>query len=90
MGQLERRFQDARAAVVRGARSHGENYVTRTLALMREQGGVAAARQVLAEPASAEPESGLDVDALVVDPAWGCLFTDEEKAVARARLQGRR
>jgi hypothetical protein len=57
--------------------------------MIRELGGVGAARQVLAEPASADPESRLNVEALVLDPEWGCLFTEEERALARDRLRGK-
>jgi hypothetical protein len=78
METLEGRFQEALNVVVRAARHRGGKQVSRLLALIREHGGVAAVRRVLAEPASADAESGRYVDKLVLVPESGCLFAEAE------------
>jgi hypothetical protein len=86
---LERRFQDAVNALYQDARTRGGKHVARLRALIRKNGCVAAVRRVLTEPVSSDPDSALNIEALVLDPQWGCLFTDEDRALARDRLQGR-
>jgi hypothetical protein len=84
---LAGRLEQALLALIRVARPDRSRYVARLAALIQKHGGVAAVRQVLAEPPPGDPEPSLSVEMLVLDPEWGCLFTEEERTLARERLQ---
>ena len=75
------------AALVRSARSQMEKRAPRLLTLARERGREGAVGQGPSVPPSAEPESGLHVEALVLNPELGCLFTDEERALASRTIK---
>jgi hypothetical protein len=89
----ERRFHDAMIALCERACERGATSATRLLRLIDDLGSVAAARHHLDfssrahhHPAGDLP-SEISIEALVLDPEWGCLFTEEERALARSRLE---
>ena len=90
---LETRFNGEMRRIYREATRFGY-YPRYFLRMVQEQGGVAAAKQLLN---TIEPSSGftrlwcecrldLSVEAVVVQEPWSALFTDKELSVARRRL----
>ncbi len=96
MELTERRFHEAMMAVCERSRSRGAAAAARLLALIQDRGSVAAARHHLCSSgrpkrsSAGELSSEVSIETLVFDPEWGCLFTEEEKALARSRLEGDR
>jgi hypothetical protein len=94
MTDLEMRFHDAMIAIYEIAKREYRYNATRFLQMVSEQGGLAAARTLLATSAPSEGftmlwECGrldLTVEANVLKTEFATLFTEEEKAVARRRL----
>ena len=91
---LEGRFHEEMIAIYREETGFGY-YPSYFLRMVVEQGGLAAAKQLLS---SSAPSSGftrlweeqrldLSVEALVLQEPWSALFTDTELAEARRRLE---
>jgi len=93
MSTLEEQFHHAMIGVYENAVDHG--YIpTRFKEMIDEYGGLVAAQRLLAEPVI---QSGLmrlwelgclkqSMEALVLQPRFHKLFTDEERAEASRRL----
>ena len=92
---LESAFHEAMLDVYRRAKSECGYNAVRFLEIVRERGGLAAARQLLR---STDLSTGfvklwecgrLDItmEAIVLECRWRPLFTDEEIGVARQRLE---
>lgn len=95
MGRLEDRFHQAMIEIYRRAKEECHYVATRYIQMVAEKGGVTAARSLLA---STTPQEGftrlwecgrldLTVEALVLNPEYVSLFTDQERKEARARLE---
>jgi hypothetical protein len=92
--ELERRFDAAMFDVYRRAKHEAGYNATRFLQMLDDLRGVQAARTLLAASKLSEGyvalwERGrldLTVEAVILDPAWEPLFTDEQRRIARSRL----
>lgn len=91
---VERQFHKRMVGVYEHARDETGYVATRFIQMVAEQGGVAAARQLLhgspSDGFTALWERGcldLTVEALILDPAFTDLFTDDERTIARNRLE---
>ena len=92
--KIEERFQDEMLRIYREAAKFGY-YPTRFRLMVNERGGLAAAKQLLSgdDPSSGftrlweEHRLDLSVEAVVLQEPWRSLFTDEELAKARRRLE---
>ena len=66
---------------------------TRFYQMLAEHGGVETARRLLPQMSDGFTELwrrgrlDLTVEALVLQPKWGYLFSDEERQIARSRLR---
>ena len=91
---IERRFHQEMVRIYREATEFGY-YPNYFLRMVVDQGGLAAAKQLLS---SGDPSSGfvrlwqeqrldLSVEALVLREPWSALFTDAELTEARRRLE---
>jgi len=93
--RLEAEFDQAMRDIYHRALSECCYRATRFLQLVGERGGVAAAKQLLRSPGLPQGltklwELGrldLSMEALILQDRWAGLFTEEEIAVARKRLQ---
>lgn len=91
---LEERFQNEMLRIYREATKFGY-YPTYFLRMVNEQGGLAAARQLLGgdDPSSGftrlweEQRLDLSVEAVVLQEPWRSLFTADELTTARRRLE---
>ena len=92
---LESEFDAAMMAIYRHAKTEARYTATRFLQMLTEHRGLRTA-QILLEATnvsdgySALWERGrldLTVEALVLQPRWNELFTDEDRAIARDRLR---
>jgi hypothetical protein len=90
----EAEFNEAMLTIYKRARTECRYTPTRFLQMVSEQGGLQAARSLLA---SAQVSEGfttlwekrrldLSLEALVLRQEWRDLFSDEERAIARQRL----
>lgn len=90
----EDEFHQAMLRIYHQAKKHCNYNATRFYQMVNEKGGLAAARVLLA---SQEPQSGLttllecgrldlSMEALVIDPRFEPLFSEEEREAARERL----
>ncbi|MCK4375611.1 MAG: hypothetical protein KAX19_09790 [Candidatus Brocadiae bacterium] len=95
METLEEQFHKAMIAVYERARDECGYNATRFLQMVMDLGGLEAAKRLLD---SDKVSSGLtklwelgrldiSMEALVIDPKWQGLFTEEEVATARQRLE---
>ena len=96
VGPSKRRSDESMTTWCERARTRGAARAARLLALIKDLGKVAAARhhpdspgQPRQYPAN-DPSSEMNIESLVLDPEWGCLFTEEEKALAISRLRENR
>jgi 5-methylcytosine-specific restriction enzyme B len=95
MSDLEADFQQAMLRAYRDAERDINYQPTQFFQQLNEQGAVAAAKQLLAQPNGSdgftrlymENRLDLSVEALVLQPQYAALFTDEERRVARERLE---
>jgi uncharacterized protein with NAD-binding domain and iron-sulfur cluster len=95
LDDLEVRFHREMLCVYRRAKDECHYNATRFLHMVSEQGGLAAAKSLLhaegySEGLTALYELGrLDItmEAVVIQPPWSQLFTEDELATARRRLQ---
>lgn len=94
MTDLERQFHDAMIDIYKVAQRECNYTATYFLRMVSEEGGLAAARQLLAK---AQVSDGfgtllmcgrldLTVEAHVIKPEFQPLFTPDEIAIARSRL----
>jgi transcriptional regulator with XRE-family HTH domain len=92
----EQAFEDAMLGIYEQAKRKCKYNATRFLQMIRRHGGVATAKRLL-QTSSVEVSPGLQklwecghldisMEALVQQDAWQSLFTAEELAVAKARL----
>lgn len=94
MTNLDAAFDRAMMTIYEQAKAIGYN-AARFRQLVGELGGRAAAKRLLASAGHPEgltrlwQEGRLDIsmEALVLQPAWRDLFTDEERAIAANRLR---
>ena len=90
---MEERFHVEMVRIYREATEFGY-YPKRFLGMVVGQGGLSAAKQLLGDSNTSlgferlwrEQRLDLSVEALVLLEPWSSLFTDEELAVARHRL----
>jgi hypothetical protein len=93
--RLEDEFHEAMLDVYRRAKSEAGYTATRFLRMVAERGGLETARLLLHAPKVSEGYEALwerrrldlTVEAVILDPRWASLFTDEERAIAVARLR---
>ena len=89
-GCLEAAFHDAMMNIYRRAKSEVDYNATRFLRMVGEQGGHQAALTLLHSPDVSEGYTALwelgrldlTVEALILQPEWQELFTDEDRARA--------
>ena len=92
---LEQQFNEEMRNIYVVAKKELKYNATRFLQLLSEKGGVAAAKQLIAKDGGTYGfevlwEMGrldLSVEALVLKPMYQSLFTDEECALCRERLE---
>ena len=92
--KLEDKFHNAMEAIYHAATEHGYR-ATYFLRMVRENGGVAVAKRLLAAPEYQEGLTRLweigrldiSVEALVLQERWETLFSDDERREARERLK---
>ncbi len=92
---VESRFHEAMLAVYRRARAEANYNATRFLSMVVERGGLETARYLLhAEQVSdgytalwERQRLDLTVEALILQPEWQSLFSDDERRIAVKRLR---
>lgn len=92
--ELELRFDTAMLDIYRRAKTEAGYNATRYLQMLDEHGGLDTARillhaQTVSDGYTALWERGrldLTVEALVLQPEYMSLFSEEERAIARRRL----
>lgn len=95
LGDLERRFDAAMHEIYERAGHELGYWATRYLQLLRNRGGLGAARYLLRQRATSDGYKALrdagrldlSVEAYVLRPEFRSLFTPEELAKARERLE---
>lgn len=95
MDPIEAQFHEAMVTIYERAKRECNYNATRFLQMLSDIGGLETARKLVGtnEPSDGFTElwlhSRLDltVEALVIQPRWQVLFTPEELAAARKRLQ---
>jgi hypothetical protein len=95
MSDDEMKFHEAMLEIYRRATSEAGYTPTRFLAMVAERGGLDTARYLLHAPNVSDGYEALckrgrldlTVEALILQPQWGELFTDEEKRIAVGRLR---
>ncbi|MBI2909768.1 MAG: hypothetical protein HYX92_19180 [Chloroflexi bacterium] len=91
---IEEEFHKAMLLVYERAKTECRYNATRFLQMVCEQGGLNAAKPLLRAEALSDGfvalwECGrldLTMEALLLNPKWEALFSDEERAIARRRL----
>ena len=92
---LEKAFHEAMLNIYDLGLSRYRYRATRFLRMVRERGRLSAARQLLHTPGHPEGLTRLwelgglkiSMEALVLEPRWASLFTEEEFRIARKRLE---
>ena len=92
---IEHRFDIAMMDIYHRARNEARYTATRFLQMLHEYRGLETARRLLhsstvSEGYTALWERGrldLTVEALILQPEWNDLFTNDEREIARQRLQ---
>jgi len=87
-------FDAAMMSVYRRALNEAKYNATRFLQMLHDHGGLETAQILLHSPTVSEGYTALwernrldlTVEALVLQPEWHDLFSDEERAIARRRL----
>jgi len=95
MTDLENRFDLAMYDIYRRAKSECHYDATRFLLMLKTKGGLATAKELLHNDKSYEGLihlilcncKHLTVEAHVLLPEFAALFTEEEKRIARSRLE---
>lgn len=91
---LEQRFHEAMLDVYRRAKNEAGYTAARFLGMVSEQGGYEAARTLIHAPTVSEGYAALwergrldlTVEAVVLQPEWQDLFSNQERDIARTRL----
>lgn len=89
------RFDEAMMGIYHRARNEAKYNATRFLLMLHEHRGVGTARILLQSPGVSDGYTALwergrldlTVEALILQPQWHDLFTDEERTIARKRLE---
>lgn len=92
---LQTKFRARMVAIYRRAVAECDYRPTYFLKMVKERGGIGAARALLHAAAPAQglmtlwekQRLDLSVEALVLQAPWSSLFSDEELATARKRLR---
>lgn len=92
---LEHRFDLAMMSIYHRARNEARYTATRFLQMLHEHRGLETARILLHSSAVSEGYTALwergrldlTVESLILQPEWNILFTDEEREIAKQRLQ---
>lgn len=92
--ELEAQFHAAMLSVYTGARDECQYTATRFFQMVSTMGGLQAAKILLRASGFSDGLTelwrcgrlDLSMEAVVLEPAWQTLFTEEERATARARL----
>lgn len=95
MNTLEEQFHEQMLNVYRNAKEKCSYPATRFRQMVSERGGLKAAKDLLHHPGFSDGfialwekgHVGLTMEALVLRQPWSELFTEEELAVARKRLE---
>lgn len=93
--ELEKRFHDAMLNIYKRAKKEARYKASRFLTMVTEQGGVEAARTLLHASSVSEGYTALwerkrldlTVEAVVLEPEWHGLFSDNERDIAQKRLK---
>lgn len=91
---LLQQFDEAMLDTYRRARDEAGYHATRFLRMLSEQGGLETARTLLHAATVSDGYAALwerqrldlTVEAVILDPQWTPLFTNEERRIARQRL----
>lgn len=94
MDEVERQFNRAMVAVYEHAKRETGYNATRFLQMVSEHGGLATARQLLHSSHVSDGFTALwerrrldlAVEAVVLQPEFETLFSDDEREIARERL----
>lgn len=92
---LEHRFDLAMMSIYHRARNEARYTATRFLQMLHEHRGLETARILLHSSAVSEGYTALwergrldlTVESLILQAEWNNLFTDEEREIAKQRLQ---
>ena len=93
--ELERDFDKAMIEIYTRARDEAHYTATRFLNMITAQGGLEAARSLLYAQGISEGyvalfmrrRLDLTMEAVILQPEWDELFTEEERDIARRRLK---
>ena len=93
--EAERNFHEAMLGIYRRAKAEAGYNATRFLSLLVERGGLETARYLLHAPTVSEGYAALwerkrldlTVEAMIVQPEWQALFSDDERRIAVNRLR---
>ena len=91
---LERRFNDAMVNIYKRAKSETGYNAIRFLSMVVDRGGILTARHLINSSNVSEGYEALwgikrldlSVEALVLQPEWASLFSEDERSIARNRL----
>ena len=92
---LLQQFDERMLDIYRRARYEAGYNATRFLRMLNDQGGLETARTLLHAATVSDGYAALwerqlldlTVEAVILDPQWTPLFTDEERRIARQRLE---
>lgn len=92
---LQQQFDEAMLDIYRRARDEAGYHATRFFRMLNEQGGLGTARTLLHAANVSDGYTALwerqrldlTVEAVILGTQWAPLFTDEEREVARRRLE---
>ncbi len=92
---LEVKFHDAMLTIYKRAKSEADYNATRFLGMVAERGGLETAKYLLHAPAVSEGYTALwqrgrldlSVEAVILEPEWRQLFSDQERQIAIDRLR---
>lgn len=95
MPGTEQAFTEAMVSLYTRAKQEAGYNASRFLAMVADQGGLSAARALLHASTVSDGYTALwsrqrldlTVEALVLDPKWSPLFTEEEFSIAAKRLR---
>lgn len=92
--KLELLFHEAMLGIYVKAGKECKYYARRFLQMVRNRGGLQAAKKLLRNPGLSPglirlkecKRLDLSMEALILQPEWQELFSDEERAIAKKRL----
>src|SRR6266581_6903856 len=93
--KLESEFHDAMLEIYRRAKSEADYNATRFLGMVSERGGLETARSLLHAATVSDGYAALwerrrldlTVEAVILDPKWEPLFSNQERRIAVERLR---